>query len=401
MPYGRYFTRGALRVTKRAGKDAAKTALGTIGAGYIKRLATRRSTGKKQAKLTKGYIPKYQYDKKVYGKRSSFNSYKARPISNKLKGVSKKFVKKVEKVINNNESWGEHIWVGNKQLRQIEVDEYNLESQDEVGNGFFLDTPQSIISSASRLYLGKVTERSLPESLVNGLGQSDTIDRACPIKVITSKMDMFFKSTSSHVVNLQLFECTSKGFDLTADARDWADASFDDYEFTGDRLTTPLTNGIRIYGVDPRHMTSLHNHFHVKVHSVKLLPGESSSITIKGQSKTHDFSQMMAAGSGLRRWPKGAKSMFFRIINDVSVSTSINRVHAFPSNSQGGVAMRYTRTYRIAPPKTVANNIPLIGQTANSTKIRNIVVVSQTFNLDGLTDQQVCYYNPANKTTTD
>lgn len=378
-------------------KDSAKLARMVNAANRIGR-AYRDYRSHTKGLRNQKMAPKLSHTRAIAGAKRKFVGRKTRPIENNLKGVNKKFVAKVQKVINNNESWGEYMHIGNKQLRQIDRDEYQIESTDEFNTAFVLDSNYSIENAAAILWNSK-------DSVNNVEDRTLLLDKGTPIKVLHSQIEFFFKSTSSHVVNLELFECTSKTQDSNAaDANAWAQTTFDDYEFTIRRDTAATSNLISRYGVEPRHFTSLHQRFNVKVHKVKLGPGEYSYLKIRGMKKTYDRSQMQGAGADTNRFSRGSKSFFFRIINDVTCSTSINRIHAWPSNSRGGVAMRYQTTYRIAPPKMtpIGNVTTLPPAFLPVTRVRNVVKIHQSYNSEtDSNDQQVTYYNPPGTTTTD
>lgn len=406
MTNGAYFTRAAWAASKRALKDTAKVGLGIVAAKYAERAARRVLNSRARKTVVKRQIAKTLSGKGASRTRSlgggsstkKFSSYRPKPIKNSLKGVNKKFVAKVQKVINNNESWGEYMHIGSKQLRQINRDEWNIESADEFSTAFVLDSTFSIQNAASILWNSKTSVNDIEDV-------SNNIDKGTAIKVLNSQIEMFFKSTSSHVVNLELYECTSKVMDSsTADARAWAETTFDDYEFSMRRDNASLSPGIARFGVEPRHMTSLHQKFNVKVHKIKLGPGEHSYLKIRGMRRNYDFSQQQGLGGSTERYVKGSKSFFFRIINDVTCSTSINRIHAWPSNEKGGVALRYQTTYRIAPPKMtpIGTITTLPPAFIPATRVRNVVKIHQSYNSENdSADQQVTYCNPASLATVD
>jgi len=269
-------------------------------------------------------------------------------------------------------------------LRQITTDEWNLESVDEFGFDLQLDTSRCIMNVASGL---AIVTRQSTNDIENQSG--DLLDTNVPVTVLQSQMELFFKSTSSHTVNLELYECEAKDGSGSS-ARDWAEASWDDYQVATARNVAAITPSCRTIGIEPRHMTSLHQHWKVKVHKVKLLPGETSSLVMYGKRKTWDFSGNRGGGAGTHRWMQGSKSFFFRIINDATVSgTATNRIHQWASNDVGGVAMRYQITYRIAAPKS-AYGFGTVQARAN-----NRLVIHQAFNdTAGQADQQVAFYNP-------
>lgn len=389
------------RVQQRSRKGMGYLALASTARGTSTSAPTRYKRGPSYTVTTSKKRKKSYTSKLRGGGKRNFTSRNTKPIENNLKGVPKKFVQKVQKVINNDESWGEYIHIGSKQLRQINRDEWNTEDSDEFGTNLNLDSIPALRNAAAILWNSKRSVNDIENSSLN------SIDKTTPLRVLNSQIEFFFKSTSSHVVNLELYECVAKMTDSNpASARDWAGTFVDDFNFDVVRDTTLLGPNLQIVGVEPRHLTSLHQKFKVKVHVVKLMPGEHAYLKIRGMRRKYDFTQMQANGASTGRWAKGSKSFFFRIINDVTVSDTINRIHAFQSNFKGGVAMRYQTTYRIAPPKaTPQGNVNVTGvalfDVIPVTVNRNVVKIHQSFNGGPEADQQVTFYNPPGTTTVD
>jgi len=322
----------------------------------------------------------------IYGPRKKFKTVRPKVISNRIKGVSKSLVKKVDKIINHRDAWGEYIYWGQQRLRQIFPDVVNFVAQDAFGTPMSMGGMFDVRDAASVLWNGK-------SMLSNFQTGTNNLDKEIPIHVIFASMDFFFKSTSSHVVNIEMYECTAKE-STNNSAFDWANSTFDDYICRA-RFSTAAEGNMDIttLGLQARHMTSLHKYYKVKVHKIKMEPGSYSSLRIPiCKGKTFDGSQEMTNGGATSEYPKGTKSFWFRIINDITVSTpgdtSDGAIHAWNSNNQGGVAMRYKKTYRIAPPRQA-------NPSAGTVNTRNVVKVFFSFPFsDNEADQQVTFANP-------
>lgn len=317
------------------------------------------------------------------GDKAKFRKRKAKGISNNLTGVNRKFAKKVQKVIDHRDAWGEYVRVGGKQLRQTNIDEWKREDTDEYGTPLIIGSPLQLRDAASVLFNSK----GMISDWTNGTGN---FDKEVPIYVKHQYMTLFFKSTSSHVVNIEVYECTCK--DSTEfSPLSLAESSFDDYiALTQQNTGAAGVPSLGTLGVSSRHMSTLNKYYNVKVHKVKLNPGAFSQMVIKGRSNyTMDGSQNIEEAGVTLNYTKGTKSVFFRIINDVTVSGTLgDRIHAWNSNSIGGVAMRYEIVNRMQPPNGVVGK--------NTLKIfRDIHNVSTE------TDQQVTLENPAGKAATD
>jgi len=118
-------------------------------------------------------------------------------------------------------------------------------------------------------------------------------------------------------------------------------------------------------------------------------PGDYSTYSIiHKKNKTHDLSGEMWEGN-LYIVSKGCKVIFFRVINDISVSVGEEaKIHAYPSSTQGGIAVRFTRTAMYRP---IASS--------DAGVLKNVVKRSQWNWSDALGDQQVLFQNPITTAT--
>lgn len=367
---------GAQHLGKRAAQNVLKYS--------VKRIRSKFSNKRKSSMVTRD----------LGGPMKKFRTSKPKVISNRLRGVNKKFANKVNKVINHRDAWGEYIYWGQKRLRQIFRDQWTYDATDQLNVPITIGGMVDIRDASSVLW----NTKTMASDFTNG---TSNLDKEIPIMAMYAGIDFFFRSTSSHVVNIELFECTAKESNDNS-AFDWMNSTFDDYinewKFgTGLAATTDRA----VMGVEARHMTSLHKYYRVKVHKIKLDPGSyCTRHIIACRNKTFDGSQEMTNGSTTSKYPKGTKSFFFRVINDITVSATgtisgrAGDIHNWPSNEKGGVAMRYRKTYRIAPPKVPA--------TSGTPNYRNVVKIFQSFLIpDDEKDQQVSFENPVTTANTD
>jgi len=267
---------------------------------------------------------------------------------NAVKGVSKKLRVKIEKVINHKGAYGEYIYFGNRQLRQSVTDKYGIFGTDEQNIRWVLDDIDSVYDAASVLF----NQKPIAPNYVLG---TSNFDKAMPVTVISSSLSMYFRSTSNHCCNIEVFECTYKS-NANTDALEMANDSMNDYVIENKEIYSAVAAAaLADFGIESRHLTTLHNSCNVKVHKIKLEPGEFATLVIKGKSnKVYDASKNQDASDTTWDFQRGAKNIFFRVFNDITVSgTLADRVHQFQSSVTGGVAMRYKRTYRIAQPTAI------------------------------------------------
>lgn len=323
-----------------------------------------------------------------------FKTYKPKAINAWPKGISKKFKAKVEKVLDANEFFGEYIYIGNIQLYQSAVDWHTFVSSDQNTYPLELFTPFQIWDAASILYNHKTPSADTHGDIATGVDHNYNYNQK--MHIIKSYCKYFFKSTSNHVVNVEMYICRPK-LATENNGYECAAASLNDY--SGGYSSVSVSNtgmDIKYQGMNVRHWTTLHKFFHVTKKTVKLLPGESSNVYIKGPSnKTLDGSNLQQINStSFNKFQPGtgAVSVFFRVTNDVTVGGTVtNHVHSFNSNNVGGVACRYERVIRMREPKQ-ADGIQTNFQ-GNTIKIGFWAPAKGE-----ATDQQVVYQNPVSLT---
>lgn len=375
---------GVKRIAKSIGSYAASQSLKQIGKYALRRFSGRSSGANRRGRGT--------YTKSLGGPRAKFRGRKSKPISNAMKGVSKKFASKVQKVINHSDAWGEYIYHSDQRLRQDTRDRFGVTGTDSRGHTITMGTVLDVRDAASVLYLGKAAASSFFTTAGN-------FDKGVPIKLLRGKIEMFFKSTSSHVVNIEVFECTVK--DQTGSSPSaLAYQTSNNYTFKYHNDGAAEVNADPTYiGTKVRHFTELQKSYKIKTHTVKLQPGGYSSLSFNvAYNKLYDGSQHIDIGA-TDIYTKGAKVFMFRMLNDATVSSQgagvAGIIHHWPSNPNGGVAMRYTKTYRVAPPTADYNS----GFTKDT---RNIVKIFGGLNTDTTSgDQQVTMNNPPDTGTED
>lgn len=330
----------------------------------------------------------------THGKRPIYTK-KKKVMNPALKGGMAKFQKKVMKVIQHVNNYGEYIYVGWQQLKQGVLDRYGLFPVDGHGTPITLGSDRALVDAASNLFGGKASAPNYNLTTGNFTGNNQ-------INLISETLNFFFKSTSSHVVNIQMFEFISNtNQDLSP--VDLIGESLDDYtnslKATYDTTQTGAA-GWDMPGTEARHLTSVHQKYQVKVHTFKLPPGETASKSFKRGSRVYDPIKQKNGDELPWLYRKGSSYFYFRVINDITVSgiselnqvSTASRVHHWPSNRQGGVAMQYTRTITVMPPPN----------TGTSTNRPVLVIGYMKPGADSVyLDQQVAVQNPVEKATSD
>lgn len=328
--------------------------------------------------------------------RKAFRMRRSRNITKaNLKGVSRKFKSKVNKVLNHTKVFGEYHYITSKQLRQVDLESFNTVTTDERSNPFFLWTPYQIWNDYSVLFNNK-------SPAVNGnwaaditQGPDHNVSFKGKIHIDRAYANLFFKSTSNHVVNIEVIECTPR-----KDTDNWPTTYMDDSlnkslysRFTNGGGTGPL--GLNYLGCPMSAFTELYKNFKVKIHTVKLLPGASSSLKIYGpKNYTVDGTRLTnidTNNSADDTFPDltkvyNNKVLIFRVMNDISVSGTTGKIHSWPSNEQGGVAMRMTRVTRFRPSSDFHSKLSDLNNTLWVQHVSGTAI--------GSVDQQVTYENP-------
>jgi len=306
-----------------------------------------------------------------------------------------KFQKKVMKVMQHVACYGEYIYISTQQLKQGVLDRYGLFPVDSQGVPITIGSDRALTDAAAVLYNGKSSAKDY--NVVTGNFANNN-----KINLISERLDFYFKSTSSHVVNIQMFEFISKT-DQDVSGADLITESLDDY--TNSLKATQDTGqtgpfAFDMPGSEARHLTSAFQKYQVKVHYFKLPPGETASKSFSRGARTFDPIKSKNASEQPYLYRKGCSYFYFRVLNDITVSgisvfdtdLTASQVHNWPSNRQGGVAMEYKRTIRVMPPPNTA--------TASD---RPAVVIGCMKEGSGAAffDQQVTVANPENKASAD
>lgn len=317
---------------------------------------------------------------------------KPKAINSKAKGVSKTFEKKVKKVLAGDEPWGKYVYTSRVHIFQDNRDTWAIAANDENGQVLEFGTPDQYLDAASILWNGKPARVAWENS--SGNLSSDT-----KVQITKSYASLFMKSTSSHVCNVEVYECRPKMLQSNG-AFGSAAVSYNGLSGYSKYYDTNTLGGnqMSIYALNSTadEWTQLYSYFKVKKHTVKLIPGESTSLHFSGVSNTTLDLQKCKDNVTIQRYAPKANSMclFFRIINDISVSSSSSgfnnagQIYHFPSSVKGGVAIEFKRVYNLRPPQgeyTGGNNV-----------IADPVIVNSLWYkaVGSAIDQQVTFENP-------
>lgn len=321
----------------------------------------------------------------VPGKRK-----KIRSIDRKPRGVSKAFVKKVQKVEEFKKGYGMYRYIGDQQLRQGTIDLYSQFNTDRRNNGMDFFTPKRVWDSYDVLFNAKAMAH-------NSFNTGGTLTLNSDITVANSKATFFFKSTSSHTVNVEMYVGHYKGNpgDDDDDLKDSFGHGLDDFNNRYADHAGVLTSWtMDSLGTKADFLPSQLKHWNVVKRSFKVPPGHTHTEFIQGpRNRTYKGSRFVKdaqPGSTtdlgkFNRYINGSVNVMFRVLNDITVSKGtlqVGDVHHWPSNDQGGVAMSYEVDYKI---------IPLTGAEKSALAIGN-------WRLDpgDATDQQVTIMDPSN-----
>lgn len=326
----------------------------------------------------------------VQAGNQKFKHRKLKVINSWPKGLSRKFEKKVKKALAVNDTWGKYVYLSRFRLRQQTIDQHGIQSTDENGQLLEFGSPKQYMDAASILYNNKVPA---PDWNV----ATNNISSIVKLELVNSHAEMFFKSSSGHVVHLEVFECSPRTTNDDQNAITDAAQSYNGLsskQLFGPSPPVQTTMDIAFLGASPEDMLQLHLKWKVKIHKVKLLPGESTSLSFQGlKNYTYDVSKDLSTGN---LPPFSSKTrhrqFFFRILNDISVSKDSGSVYHWPSNNSGGVACQFKRTYTMRPPPAAINDAT----------IGNIIVNGIWRVAPGASsDQQISYNNPVQNANTD
>lgn len=357
-------------------------------------VAPKAGASKVKTRTNKHYAVSKRPWVDTHGKRPIRTS-KKRVLNPALKGGMAKFKKKVMKVMQHVNNYGEYIYISTQQLKQGVMDRYGLFPVDSQGIPITIGSDRALADAAACLYNAKASVKDYNVVTGNFGGNNQ-------INLISERLEFFFKSTSSHVVNIQMFEFISKT-DQELSGADLIAESLDDYtnslKATNDVAQTgPF--GFDMPGTEARHLTSAFPKYSIKVHYFKLPPGETASKSFVRGSRTYDPIKSKNAAEQPWAYRKGCSYFYFRVLNDITVSgisvgnfdLTASQVHNWPSNRQGGVAMEYKRIIRVMPPPNTASASDRPAIVIGCMKDPASIIFS---------DQQVVVYNPESKASAD
>jgi len=271
------------------------------------------------------------------------------------------------------------------QIRQTIRDEWKYYDADQNGVPIELFTPRRIWDAASICFNNKAMAEFGMDSTTNSYRPS------MKIRLIDSYFTMFFKSTSNHVIQIEIGILKPKKLDPAQEPIESLLYSTDDYKnsASGTLYTNPTFR--------MEYATNTLTHYHMEVMRFKLNPGESTyrriqgprDISLDGTGMLREDGTSVSVAS-FNRFAHFSRTLFFRVINDVTVSTVPGACGAFPSSSIGGVACRMEQMIKVADPK-----VPGSGSLDDS---RNAICTGKWYSTEGL-DQQVTVNNPISLAT--
>lgn len=399
--------KAAIREAKRTGsnvyhqaKVAGQKALSLIGKEYVKHKLRQAFKAKTSVLNQSDFTSKYNRRTSLpRGRRIKAPAKRLRAINSRLpKGLSKGFHRKVTKSINFTGNWGLYISTSSVQLRQTVRDFKETFTADENAIPMVFGSPFEIMHAASVLFNQKTDTPTWTTTTGN-------LDDRIKVNLTSYYVTYFFKSTSSHVVNIEMFECTAKE-DIQSQSVtvvNYIQNSYGDFQSNYTTLSGAVAMTEKQLNSVPAEWVELHDNFVVKRRTFKIQPGDYASCTVKiCGNKVLDFSKCSENGTLLHFHKGFTKQVWFRVINDPTVSTTSNTtptaganagdVHHWPSNTIGGVACEFTKHIKMAAmPNPSASNAN--HAMANSIKRSNwLPLVSDAL------DQQVVINNPISTT---
>lgn len=323
------------------------------------------------------YMTRLVSTRPIGGRRRKSTRKKVKSFVPKVKNT--KFTKKVRKVIQSNLPFGDSTVIQYQQLRQVDIDRYRYYTTCERFFGFVCGNVNDLMNHTSMLWNGKTLQSDWNNTTGNFSNQTK-------LNIKSYYVDIFLKSTSSHVVNVEIYECTAKTntgdtvLDSIADQPNNMIWRVND----GNSYTGVEANGLRM-----SNFTEMLQQWDVKVHRVKLSPGDHTTLTFKIMgNRTVDCSKYLDNGTAIYAH-RGVKDFFFKVINDPTVSAVTGNIHQWFSSSIGGVALKFTRHVRMQCPEVVAE-----ANQKNAMVCYNGISATATSQ-----DQQVVVQNPLTTTS--
>lgn len=320
--------------------------------------------------------------------------------------VGYKFKKKVMKVIDYDKPFGEYRYYSDQQLRQTTKDRWNFYQNDNNGILFQHFTPLQFWDAASVCFNGKNPSKNwlgnITQSWSNNIRYKQTLH------VVNSYVRYEFKSTSSHVVNIEMYICTPKMntenqvMQPDLEVQDQTNMQQDSYWYQAPNGSEGGRSIIfkNDFGVKSGDWSILLKDYHVEVVKLKFNPGEHKRHFIQGPKNFDIDGTKYAAPSGtdMQTYTKFSKHVFFRVVNDATVCGSEGpigneTVARWPSNYQGGIAMRQERIIRVRMPENTEQN-PNSAVGYAESRQNTLRIGFWVKNNDGDVDQQVVVNNP-------
>lgn len=330
------------------------------------------------------YTTNYRVRTLGHGKEK-IRSGKRKIINRELKGKAKKFQRKVMRAVNHTKNFGEYTYFGQKQLRQGVLDKWSFFTDDFNGRPITIGNNRALVDAASICFNAKPMGNDYTNIVAN-FGPDQNLE------CLHERVEFYFKSTSSHVVNIEMYEFIAK-VDTADSPLVKINESNDDYKNRYAAFNTATETNFTFLdpGSEIKYFPTLYQEYNVKVHKMKLPPGHTASKVFKRKARTYEAIKHLDSAENALVYNKGSSTFYFRVINDITCSTAAAApaiVHHWNSNVQGGVAMQYKRVIRsIAPNQATTNDKPTIaiGWWCPATGSE--------------ADQQVCVQNPIATTT--
>lgn len=338
-----YFTRRAARVGSLGLNRVKSTAAGIVAAAAAKQAAKTVIRKATRAKRQSRSI------RKPYRTNKHKKSRALKPITQRLPKNLRKFQRKVEKVINHTTNFGKYSYLADARLFQGGRDIWGLIFADENGQRFYLDSYLHAADAVSVLFNNK----TMRADCQNTTGNLDNKER---FAIESYFMKMEFKSTSTFVMEVELYECTAKDHTNLA-AQDLLTGSLNDYN---NRFLSNLGGGttwdFSYPGSVLTDATSLMSTYTVKKQQFFMKPGSTHVKYFKKGNKVYEPSDYLRTDTNNPfSFEKGSTQYFFRVRTLPEVSGfSAPRTAGTPSSwnnaANGGIALRYTRVIKCSPP---------------------------------------------------
>jgi len=319
--------------------------LGTLGmAGLNTPSSSRRSSvqssssgGSMISQLLGAFSPLPRRPARIY--KGAVAKKKAKTFKRKIvkpfvpKQKKTKFAKKVQKVLNGNQPCAITAIRVYQQIRQTNAFQTAYNEIDENGYRYIMGSHRDIQHLASIAFNDKPIGSNI-DSL------TDNLDDKAIIFVQHYNVNVFFKSTSNHVVNVEMYECWAKNNQNDSAQVDMGDSIVS-------TMRNSMTNSVNNIDFKPEYAMELTTNWTVKKHVFKLGPGEHATKNILiAKNRKYDLGKMLDRGVPWT-FPKGCCNIFFRVWNDPTVSATTGDIHFWNSSTVGGVAMTMKRTAKI------------------------------------------------------